>query len=556
MKFLPTFAWTLFFLLATSTKLVATVTVTKMFSNNMVLQRSMPVPIWGKASSGEQITVTLNGKSKTVTTPSNGAWKVVLDSMAAGGPYTVTITGANTVTITGVYVGEVWQVAGQSNMDTRLSFYANLADSIKTANYALLRYNTLRQPGQTSTGSNPWLVVSPSTAPDLSAVGYFFGREIQKTTGVAVGLIVTAVGGTTLASWQDPATLAANPNINDSDKGAMWNTWVAPVAGYGVRGTIWIQGEQDCNSASSPTYGERFKLLIKGWRAAWGQGDFPFYFMSLSSIHSAQTDPNNVSPVAVVREGQRMALAVPKTEMGVTIDLGEVNNWHYANKPETGRRFALIAKVNDYGQSSLVYSGPMYQSKTINGNQIKLLFNTYGSGMVAKGGGALTGFAIAGATGNWVWATATIKGDTVIAYSASVTAPTRVRYAWADNPIFNLFNTEGLPAAPFSTESPAIPVAISQRSPGIAERGQPAPAMNPAGRTTISVVTLAKIMSIDSDEEIQRIGVSDLSGRAWKIVKPGARRATIDLRALTEGVYFVSIRTAGGSWVLKVNIWN
>jgi len=529
----------------------AVVTVTNTFSNNMVLQRSMPVPIWGKAASGEQVTVTLNGKSKTVTTPSNGAWKVVLDSMAAGGPYSLTIKGANTLTVTGVYMGEVWQVAGQSNMDTRLSFFANLADSIKIADNALLRYNTLRQPGQTFAGSNPWLVVSPSTAGDLSATGYFFGREIQKVTGVAVGLIVTAVGGTTLASWQDPATLAANPSISDSDRGEMWNTWVAPVAGYAIRGTLWIQGEQDCNGAGSPTYGERFKLLIKGWRAAWGQGDFPFYFMSLSNIHGAQTDPNNASTVAVVREGQRLALALPNTEMGVSIDIGDSNNWHYANKPEAGRRFALLAKAKVYGQSSLVYSGPMYRSKTINGNQVKLLFNLYGSGMVAKGGGALTGFAIAGAAGNWVWATATLKGDTVIASGAAVAAPTRVRYAWADNPTFNLFNSEGLPAAPFTTESPTIPVAMSRKRPEIAARDQAAPAMNQSVRIMTGAMTPTKIMSIDSDEEIQTIGVSDLSGKTWKILKPCARCVALNLRALSGGMYFISIRTSGGSCVRK-----
>jgi sialate O-acetylesterase len=469
--------------------------------------------------------------------------------MPEGGPYTLTIKGANTLTITGVYVGEVWQVAGQSNMDTRLSFYANLADSIKTANVPLLRYNTLRQPGQTSAGSNPWLVVSPSTAGDLSAIGYFFGREIQKTVGVAVGLIVTAVGGTTLASWQDPATLSANPSINDSDRGVMWNTWVAPVAGYGIRGTVWIQGEQDCNTASSPTYGDRFKLLIKGWRAAWGQGDFPFYFMSLSNIHGAQTDPNNASTVAVVREGQRLALALPNTEMGVSIDIGDANNWHYANKPEAGRRFSLIAKAKMYGQSSLVYSGPMYQSKTIYGSQIKMLFNTFGSAMVEKGGGALAGFAIAGATGNWVWATATVKGDTVIATSASVAVPTRVRYAWADNPTFNLFNTEGLPASPFTTESPAIPVTVRQGESLVARRGQT------AGRITVGLMKPTKTISIDSDEEIQTIGVIDVSGRTWKTLKPGASCVIADLRGLNAGVYFFSIRTSCGRYVQKVSVW-
>jgi sialate O-acetylesterase len=454
--------------------LSATIAVKMPFANSMVLQRNMMNPIWGTASNGEQVSITLGSQTKTVLTPQSGKWTIKLDPMAEAGPLTMTIKGNNTLTLTDVYIGEVWQVAGQSNMDTRLSYYANLSDTIKNADVPLMRYNTLRQPGQTAAGSNPWLVVSPKTAGDLSAVGYFFGKEIQKTTGVAVGLIVTAVGGTRITQWMDPTTLGANPGINDTDKGTMWNTWVAGVAGYGIKGTIWIQGENNANAADAPSYGDRFKTLITGWRSAWGQGDFPFYYLSLSNIHTLQTDPNNTSNVARIREGQRLALELPNTAMGVSIDIGDASNWHYANKPEAGRRFSLPAMALTYGQSSLVYSGPMYRSKTINGNRIKLLFSTFGSSLIAKGGEALKGFAIAGATGNWVWGDAAISGDTVIVSSPSVAEPTRVRYAWADNPLFNLFNKEGLPASPFTTESPAIQTEVG---PGLQ---QPRPASRAA----------------------------------------------------------------------------
>jgi len=233
---------------------------------------------------------------------------------------------------------------------------------------------------------------------------------------------------------------------------------VAPVVGYGIKGTIWIQGENNANTADAPTYGERFKILIKGWRAAWGQGDFPFYYLSLSNMHAVQTDPNNASNVALIREGQRLALALPNTAMGVSIDIGDAGDWHYAAKPEAGRRLALLARALTYGESPLVYAGPMYRSKTISGDRINLIFDTFESGLAAKGGGALTGFAIAGPAGKWVWGNATISGDTVMVSSASVAAPARVRYAWADNPVFNLFNKEGLPASPFTTESSEIAV--------------------------------------------------------------------------------------------------
>ncbi len=494
------------------TQASANVAVKMPFANSMVLQRNMVNPVWGTASSGEQVSITIGSQTKTALTPSSGKWTIKLDPMAEAGPLIVTIKGNNTVTLQDVYIGEVWQVAGQSNMDIRLSYFANLVDTIKNANIPLMRYNTLRQPGQTTGGLNPWQVVSPSTAGDLSATGYFFGKEIQKITGVAVGLVITAVGGTRITEWMDPATLSANPAIIDSDKGGMWNTWVAPVVGYGIKGTIWIQGENNANTTDASSYGDRFKILIKGWRAAWGQGDFPFYYLSLSNMHAAQTDPNNTSNVALIREGQRLALALSNTAMGVSIDIGDADNWHYANKPEAGRRLSLLAKALTYGQSSLVYSGPMYRSKAISGNQVKLLFDTYGSSLAAKGSAALTGFAIAGATGKWVWGNALISGDTVVVSSPSVATPTRVRYAWADNPTFNLFNKEGLPASPFTTESPAITNTIDQgrktHQPrsivALYAEGKESRWINPRGRQFHCRVALAKQIVVSKNKSAVR----------------------------------------------------
>lgn len=437
----------------------ADVRISKAFSDHTVLQRDMKVPVWGNASAGEEITVSIGTQKKTVTTPANGSWKVHLEPMKAAGPLTMTIEGKNKITVKDVYIGEVWQVAGQSNMDTRLSFYSNLSDSIKKADVPLLRYFTLRQPGQSSGGGNPWIVVSPSTAGDLSATGYFFGKEIIKTTNVAVGLVVTAVGGTTITQWMDPATLSANPAITNSDKGDMWDLWVAPALGFGIKGTIWIQGEQNCNAADAPLYAERFKLLIKGWRAAWGQGDFPFYFGQLSST-SGTPGANDNSYVAQVREGQRLALSLPNTAMSVNFDIG-TGDWHYKNKPEAARRLALPARALLYNESNLVYSGPLYKTKIIDGDKIKLIFSNTGTGLVAKGGD-LSGFSIAGISGSFVWATtATISGDTVIVSTSSVKNPTRVRYGWSNVPKASLYNSEGLPASPFTTESPEIDIPVS-----------------------------------------------------------------------------------------------
>ncbi len=433
---------------------LADVAVHPPFDSHMVLQQGMANPVWGTARSGESVTVTIGEQLQAATTSPEGEWRVMLEPMEAGGPLTMTIEGDNAITLSDVYVGEVWQAAGQSNMDTRLSYYSNLASEISAANLPLMRYFTVRQPGNPPT---TWEVVSPSTAGDLSALAYFFGKEIHARTGVAVGLVVTAVGGTSVASWLDPATLAQTPDITNDDRGSMWNEWVSPVVGYGIRGTIWIQGEQNCNSTDSPSYGNVFRLLIDGWRAAWGQGDFPFYYGQLSSIHSLQTDPNNTSDVARVREGQRMALVKPNTAMSVNMDIGSADDWHFPNKPEAGRRLSLPARALVYGEADLPYSGPLYLSKTVAGSEVTLHFDHIGGGLVARDGGELTGFAIAGATGDWVWGTAEIRGDVLVVSSPSVPNPTRVRYAWGDNPILSLFNAEGLPAAAFTTESEDLP---------------------------------------------------------------------------------------------------
>jgi sialate O-acetylesterase len=435
----------------------ANVAVTNLFTSHMVLQRNMIVPIWGTGSSGEQVTVTFNGQTKSASMDASGKWAVKLDPMIEGGPFTMTIKGANTITVTDVYMGEVWNCAGQSNMDTRVSFYPNYDSIQQSANIPLLRYYTLRQPSI----SNPvWeTCTSPAAVGNLSCLGFFFGREIQRFLGnVAVGLVVTAVGGTTVASWLDPATLAANPTIKttDASAGGMYNSWIAPVLGCAMRGTVWIQGEQDRTNGLPQYYTARFQLLINAWRKLWGIGDFPFYYVQLAGYQKLQTSPSEGGSTPQIRESQRLALSLANTAMACAIDIGDVTQLHFPDKLDAGLRLALPAKALCYGQKDLVYSGPLYESKTIVGNKINLKFRFTGGGMTGKGGAALAGFAIAGSNNAFVWGDAVIQGDIVTVSSASVAAPTQVHYGYANNPIGNLYNKEGLPASPFITEGPQI----------------------------------------------------------------------------------------------------
>jgi sialate O-acetylesterase len=289
--------------------------------------------------------------------------------------------------------------------------------------------------------------------------GIFFGKEVLSAlkNNIAVGLVVTAVGGTTIASWLDPQTLSQNSGISKTDAtaGTMYSSCVKPVEGYTIRGTLWMHGEQDRTGGLQVYYRERLKQLINGWRNAWGQGDFPFYIVQLANYGTVQTDPNENATSAVIREAQRLGLSYKNATLTVIIDLGD--SLHFSNKQEAGRRLALPARALEYGESTLVYSGPLFMEKVVDGTKIHCRFKCYGSAMKPKSGSKLNGFAIAGTDNKYVWADAVIHGDTVTVSSSSVAKPANVRYSYGGNPTGNLINNEGLPASPFTTDGPQLP---------------------------------------------------------------------------------------------------
>lgn len=476
----------LFSIVFSTTYVHATVSLSNLFSNGMVLQRNMRVPVWGKAASGESVTVTFNGQTKTAITTANGTWKVLLDSMRAGGPFAMTITGTSAVTVSDVYVGEVWQCAGQSNMDTRVSYYPHYATVQNSYNNKLLRFFTLRQSSANKDGfttNQVWkLCTSSASNGSLSCLGFFFGKQLQERLDtVAVGLIVTAVGGTTIASWLDSASLSTHPDIaqNDASAGTMYSSWIAPVAGCALKGTVFIQGEQDRSASLAPYYKDRFPMLINGWRKVWGVGDFSFYWLQLANYGTLQTTAaSGGGTTADIREVQRLGLSLCGTGMAVAIDIGD--SLHFGNKQEGGRRLALIARARDYGEDTLVFSGPLFINMSIEGSKIHCRFIHTGGGISTSDQKTAAGFAICGADKQWVWADAVIHNDTVTVSSAQVKNPLYVRYAYAGNPVANLCNKEGLPASPFTTEGPQLVVNVKEES--VAAVGHPVLNRNTQGR--------------------------------------------------------------------------
>ncbi|WP_143306537.1 sialate O-acetylesterase [Chitinophaga vietnamensis] len=229
----------------------------------------------------------------------------------------------------------------------------------------------------------------------------------------------------------------------------LFNAMIHPLAPYAIKGAIWYQGE--ANEGAGFDYRQLFPGLIKDWRQRWQQGAFPFLFVQLANFKKIQPAPSE-SGWAEVREAQAMTLSLPNTGMACIIDIGEADNIHPKNKQEVGRRLALVAGKQVYHQQGIV-SGPSFAGFKVDAHRVRIRFTNTGKGLSTKDGGAVTGFAIAGADKHFYWATALIEGDEVIVYSDRVLTPTAVRYAWADNPVCNLVNSGGLPAVPFRTDS-------------------------------------------------------------------------------------------------------
>lgn len=259
-------------------------------------------------------------------------------------------------------------------------------------------------------------------------------------------------------TWQYKVGLAFRPTAGGGFSGgisaqnqpaALYNAMVAPEIDYAIKGFCWYQGES--NAGRPQVYEKLQTALINDWRSHWKQGQLPFLYVQLPGFMDYAYHPTE-SNWALLREAQLHALAVPNTAMAVAIDLGEWNDIHPDNKKDVGERLALAARHVAYHEN-LVYSGPLYQSATVEGNKIVVRFTNTGGGLIANDGEKLSEFAIAGSDKKFVWATAKIEGNTVVVSSDEVPNPQYVRYAWADNPVNpNLYNQEGLPASPFRTD--------------------------------------------------------------------------------------------------------
>ncbi len=431
--------------------------------DNAILQQQIPVPIWGKAQARAKISVTFDSQTKTTVADDVGDWKLALDPMPADKLKTVSdAPEGRTMTVSAelngekveksiknLLIGEVWLCSGQSNMGGGVRRSPYPKDSIEKANYPALR----------TRGDGDWIISTPQTSGNFSRLAFCFGREIQAHEKVPVGLIVAAVGGTSIQSWSRPP---GDKPVSEKGLGSNYIPHIKPLIGYGMRGAIWYQGEANVNDGEK--YRDLLKSMIEDWRASWGIGDFSFYYVQIAGIGESPKDkPAMGDGRASIRQAQFEVLAAVKnTGMAVTLDVSSEKE-HPINKYDVGLRLARWALHRDYGHKDLVPSGPLYKSFEVEGSKIRVKFDYTQNGlMLAEKKGyeppaetpnaPIPWLSIRDKDGSWHWAEGVIDGSDLIVSSKEVKNPTAVRYAYTVYPIdCNLYNKDGLPAGPFST---------------------------------------------------------------------------------------------------------
>ena len=438
---------------------LANITLPRIFGSNMVLQRNKPIAIWGWADPGEKITVQFNKQLKKTKAAKDGSWKLELGQESAGGPFQLTVTGKNTITLDNVLVGEVWICSGQSNMEWSVKNSDSAQREISESSYPMIRHIKIPRtisatPAKDITGGE-WQEAGPSTTAEFTAVGYFFARKLFNELHVPIGLINTSWGGTMVETWtsreafekteefknlfstvpftdiQAAADKAGKPVSPNAYPTLLFNGMINPIIPFSIKGAIWYQGETNAGRAFQ--YRKAFPLMIQDWRSRFGQGDFPFYFVQLASFNAANGNSAKGSAWAELREAQTATLSLPNTGMAVSMDIGNSKDIHPRNKQDVGARLASIALTNLYDIKA-EYSGPVYQSFQTNGNKIIVSFTHIGNGLVIRDKyGYLKGFEIAGADKKFYYAKAEVKNNQVIVYSDSVANPAAVRYGWADD---------------------------------------------------------------------------------------------------------------------------
>ncbi|MDB5279011.1 MAG: sialate O-acetylesterase [Ferruginibacter sp.] len=443
--------------------LKANIRLPNVINNNMVLQQQSAVKLWGWAGPAEKIFVTTSWDNKTdsVIATRDAVWSLSVKTPAAGGPYTITLKGQNTIVLNNVLIGEVWVCSGQSNMEMN-DGWGGIPD-IKAALPACANSNirfftipkTTSQYPQDNCGGE-WVACDSNTLKVFSAVAYFFGKKLNTDMNVPVGLISTNWGGTPAETWTEAGAINNDPELKNAAAkqqpydwwpylpGAAFNGMIAPVTNYNIAGAIWYQGEG--NTIAPDTYGKLLTTMIGSWRKAWSK-ELPFYYVQIAPFTY-----ENKFISSVIREQQTKAMIFPNVGMAVITDLVDnVKDIHPKGKRLVGERLANWALAQTYHKDGLLFRSPMYKSMEVQKNKVVITFDNAPNGLMTTGKN-ITEVYIAGADKIFVPATAKIDKDKLIVTSTKVPQPVAVRFSFSNAAMGNLFSKEGLPVNPFRTD--------------------------------------------------------------------------------------------------------
>lgn len=441
-----------------STVIRAEVVLPNIFTNNMVLQRNSEVLLWGWGDLNEEVTVitSWDNEQYKVITPLTTKWNIQVSTPDAGGPFTIHIKGkSNEIVLRNVLIGEVWLCSGQSNMEwSANSGIDNAAEEIKNANYPNIRFFSVKKRTSETEQDNlegSWEECNPESMQDFTAIGYFFARRLQEKMDIPIGIVDTSWGATSAEVWTPESIFEESSYLKEQAKkigdnkwapvqaSILYNAMIHPIHQFKIAGTLWYQGES--NTSNNESYEELFSTMIGAWRENWGY-DFPFYYVQIAPYKYGTPEQG-----VLVRDAQRRALKTPNTSMVVVSDICTVDDIHPTNKQDVGLRLANIALKQQYDKFNGEVFGPLFKEVNILGSRAEVSFeNSEGLNYRGK---KLTHFEIAGDNGIFYVAKARIKNDKVILSSKEVKEPVKVRFAWSNTALPNLFNGSGLPASSF-----------------------------------------------------------------------------------------------------------
>lgn len=461
----------------------AKIQLPKVLGDNMVLQQHAEVKLWGKSDSKKDIVIKTSWDDKTYKTKADGAgnWMVQVQTIEAGGPYTISFDDGDKLVLNDILLGEVWVCSGQSNMEfTIRGFIHQYTDGIlgtlkQSVHYPNVRLFTVEKHSvatpQDDCKDGEWKQSSYENVLHFSAVAYYFGRMLNEALDVPVGVITTNWGGSRIETWMTEKSIQETPGINhqlamswegdNSKPAALYNGMIHPIINYAAKGFIWYQGES--NRDNYYDYKELMKSMINLWRAEWGDNEMPFYYVQLAPYNY---DGPELRSLALTIEAQAQVLnELPHTGMASTTDIGHPTNIHPPKKQEVGERLAFLALANDYGVKGLPAASPMYESMEVKENKALLSFANMSHSASSfaifseEGVYPVLGFEIAGADqvfypakAQFVWGSNKIE-----VFADEVKTPVAVRYAFRNYPEANVQTTYGLPLVPFRTDSWEIP---------------------------------------------------------------------------------------------------